>query len=598
MRPSAPSTLVTAEAARLRGMTPQQLRRRLRGDLDTIVLQAVRREPEQRYSSAETLVADLERHGAGQPISARPATLSYRVRKLARRRPWLLPTAAAALVAVSGYVATLARYTRQLEQERNLARVEAERAAQVQEFLVGVFRSADPYARADPDRGRAVTVLEATEMGVERARSELSDRPDLQGALLAAVADVYSNLDLREPAREMREEALDLQRAAHGERSAEVARGLRKMGSLLALEGQVDSAEVLLVRSLELTRALHGPLDTAVAGVLTDLARLSQWRGHLDEAEEQLVTAIEILRRHDPLPAAHLAAAYASLLDIYPMSQRLQEARAAGEEAVRLSRLAYGQDHPRTALALVELADLHDWEGHPERAVPRYREAIRILDASLGPEHERTLQARNNLAVTLRNLGDLVGAEEVHSRVLTAWRTKREKPDWRLGDALQNMAIVLQEQGRLDEAIPLLLEARETYDAVLAPTHYRRAYPRLALAAVRIERGEFESAERFARESADILDSAFAEPNYLTAMADCRLGRALAGKGNLTAARGLLEPSVETLAGTNQPSPRYEVECRRALAAVYRKLGREDLAESHLAVARTLEGSEADDPTN
>jgi hypothetical protein len=73
--------------ARLRGTTPERLRRRLAGDLDTIVLMAMRKEPERRYASAQELAGDVRRHTAGLPVRARPDTLRYRTGKLLRRHP-------------------------------------------------------------------------------------------------------------------------------------------------------------------------------------------------------------------------------------------------------------------------------------------------------------------------------------------------------------------------------------------------------------------------------------------------------------------------------------------------------------------------------
>ena len=591
VEPTRPSSLVTPDAARSRSERPDRLARKLQGDLDTIVLHAVEWEPGRRYASAEALVADVERHLEGLPIAARPPTLAYRTRKLLRRRPWLLPAAAALLLLVLGYVFTVSRHTSQLEAERNLARQEAERAEEVQRFLVDVFRSADPYA-TEAETDRDVTVREALAVGAERVRNELEERPALQAPLLGTIGDVYANLDLPSRAVALQEEALALQRDLHGERSPAVARRLRRLGSVLSLAGRTDSAEALLARSLELTRAIHGPRDTAVAGVLIELGNLAIERGRFDVAEDRLTEAVELLKDRDPpLPAAHLAAAYTELLDVYPRRGRMEEARAAGEEAVRLSRLAYGGRHPRTALAMVESADLHDWDGRGEDAVPAYREAISILDRTLGPEHGRTLQARNNLAVTLRHVGDLEGAEAVHREILSAWRDKREEPDRQVADALQNLAVVLHERGALSEAERHLIDARDIYDEVLGEEHYLRAFPRLTLAAVRIDRGDFVPAERVAREAVAILTSALPSSSYITATARCRLGRALAGQGRREEARALLESGVKTLAATSQPSVRYQLECRRALADVYRLLGRRELAESQLAEVRNLEGS-------
>jgi eukaryotic-like serine/threonine-protein kinase len=95
----------SADAARARGLTPALLRRRLRGDLDTIVLQALRKEPERRYASAEALAGDLERHLDGRPVEARRDDARYRSARFLRRHRSALAAAGAVAVSV---LATLA----------------------------------------------------------------------------------------------------------------------------------------------------------------------------------------------------------------------------------------------------------------------------------------------------------------------------------------------------------------------------------------------------------------------------------------------------------------------------------------------------------
>ncbi|MGH9464902.1 MAG: WD40 repeat domain-containing serine/threonine protein kinase, partial [Thermoanaerobaculia bacterium] len=95
VEPERPSAVVEAqpedpdrtaeELARARGLSPGGLRRRLTGDLDAIVLTALRKEPERRYGSAQGLGEDLERHLAGEPVTARPEGWAYRAAKFSRR---------------------------------------------------------------------------------------------------------------------------------------------------------------------------------------------------------------------------------------------------------------------------------------------------------------------------------------------------------------------------------------------------------------------------------------------------------------------------------------------------------------------------------
>src|SRR5690606_20871585 len=84
--PERPSTAVLKAGDRAddRGASPKALHRRLRGDLDTLLLTALRKEPERRYPSADALADDIRRHLEGRPLTARGDTFGYRLATFAR----------------------------------------------------------------------------------------------------------------------------------------------------------------------------------------------------------------------------------------------------------------------------------------------------------------------------------------------------------------------------------------------------------------------------------------------------------------------------------------------------------------------------------
>jgi serine/threonine protein kinase len=101
-----PSSQIDAREAAARSMSSASLARHLRGDLDVIVLKALDKNADERYSSAAAMAEDLKRHLQHRPIQARPAPLAYRVKKfIIRNRPFIAIGAAAAVtvLAVVGY---------------------------------------------------------------------------------------------------------------------------------------------------------------------------------------------------------------------------------------------------------------------------------------------------------------------------------------------------------------------------------------------------------------------------------------------------------------------------------------------------------------
>jgi non-specific serine/threonine protein kinase/serine/threonine-protein kinase len=88
---------------------PSTSNRRLRGDLDNIVLRALRKEPERRYASVEQFSEDIRKHLEGLPVSARPDTLAYRGSKFVRRHKWAVMAAGLAVLALLGGMAATLR---------------------------------------------------------------------------------------------------------------------------------------------------------------------------------------------------------------------------------------------------------------------------------------------------------------------------------------------------------------------------------------------------------------------------------------------------------------------------------------------------------
>jgi serine/threonine protein kinase len=104
-----------------RSTDPRTLERRLKGDLDTIVLKALRKEPERRYGGAGDLAADIERYLEGRPVAARPDTVGYRLAKFVRRHRAATAVAATILLSLAGIAATMAVQAHLVARERDRA---------------------------------------------------------------------------------------------------------------------------------------------------------------------------------------------------------------------------------------------------------------------------------------------------------------------------------------------------------------------------------------------------------------------------------------------------------------------------------------------
>ncbi len=226
-------TLTPEAVSRVRGEEPRRLRRLLSGDLDSIVLRALRKEPQYRYASVEQLSKDLRRHLEGRPVRARKGTFAYRTGKLLRRRGKELAAAAAALL--------LAGVAVDRESQQRHTACERDRAQRISGFLVELFKVSDPSEA----RGNSVTAREILDRSAARIEQELEKDPELRAALMTTIGEIYGNLGLYSEATQLLETALAQRQQLHGETHLEVAETLDVLVGLLYQKGELEGAEAL-----------------------------------------------------------------------------------------------------------------------------------------------------------------------------------------------------------------------------------------------------------------------------------------------------------------------------------------------------------------
>ncbi len=536
-----------------------RLSRRLRGDVDTIVLKALRKEPERRYATAAEMADDLERHLDGLPISARRESSVYRTAKFLRRHAWVTPVSGAAALLVGGYVFTLVRHGRELEEERNVAR-------DVQQAFVSFFTAPDSGDVGLGEGRRNLTILQAIEDGTDRVRQELADRPAARAELFDAMSAVLQDLDEPTRAYELATEALEIERGLYGERSRQVNETLLLIGKLTP---DPDSARAVLAQRLDLSQDLYGSDDPATAVSLQALAELDLREGKLQDAVDRLESAIDIYRASSPPQPRRLAAALALLAENLGPLDRADDAMGAAREAYDLLVSELGPGHSETASAGIRLAGTLTGAGRYDEARQLYESSLTVMDAELGPAHSRTMSARNNYAILLRLMGDLAGAERAYRRLLDPLRERYGDVDAEVAAALQNLATVLKDERRYVEAEELSRQAYEMFEETRGRNFFQTAFPLLTISEIRLNLGDYTGAEAVSREALELLSAALPPGHFATSVAQCRLGEALAGQGKAGEARRFLESGSSALAGGDRADiEAYKYECLEALAAL------------------------------
>ena len=522
--------------------TEGALARRLRGDLDTIVLKALRKEAPRRYGSARELAEDVERFLSHRPVLARPETLGYRAVKLVRRHTWGVLASFALLLLIVGFAAVAAVQSARLARERDDVQAERNRARQTSEFLLDLLSRPDP-AQA---RGEELTVREVLDRGAERV-DRLSDQPSLQAASLTTIGRVYRELGLFDEARSPLERSLELRRELRREAHPEIAESLRELalldqeigdaaaaethfrealamlqglygrrhprvaeilndlGLLLYEQERYDDAEPLLREALDQTRELLPEDDLRLAHVLNNLGLLLHDRGDLDGAERMYRESLELTREEVGETHPDTASSLNNLAVLLHDRGDLEGAQEFHRKSLELRRRLYGDRHPAVAVAAYNVARLDHSLGHANRAEKLYREALTITREVLGDEHRYVAIMSHHFGRLLRDQGKL---EEAEARLLESLELKRRiagatRPA--VTEVLVELARLRESQQRLGDAEKLFRRAldiglrnREADDPELA-----RA--KVLLAQLLIRRGERAEARRLAREALPVL---------------------------------------------------------------------------------------------
>ena len=194
-QPPRPSTRVSTsadarEVARRRRVQTDELCRRLRGDLDWIVMKALEKERSRRYAAASELAADVRRHLDDEPVSAGPPSRSYRLGKfLTRHRAAVVSGALLVLTLIAGIVGT-AFGLLEASRQRDAARLEALRARQVTDFLVQTLTLADPEIALDP----ALSVRTLLDRASANVPGFFPNQPLAEGRVRATLGQAYESL--------------------------------------------------------------------------------------------------------------------------------------------------------------------------------------------------------------------------------------------------------------------------------------------------------------------------------------------------------------------------------------------------------------------
>jgi len=505
--PQRPSTKVSgqreqsAEFAAKRSTDVRTLVRRLRGDLDWIVLKSLEKERGRRYETADALALDIERYLNDEPVLAGRPSTAYRLRKAAKRNR--VP-----ILVTSFVIASLAVALVMSNQERAKAERSRDESEAVTGFLVQMLGAVDPGAE-----GRETTVREVLEKAADGVETELADRPIIRARLMATMGSVYRSLGHFDKSRPLLEGALGLRTEAFGEQHQLVAETQALLGLLLFDTGDYEESRRAYESALATREDIFGPEHTAVASTASGLAAVHWKMGNFAEAEEYYERCIRITREQLGSDDPTLASALTGLAIVLDKTGKYERSGELHEEAIRITAKAKGARHLDVAYATNNLAIIRKHMGNYEEATELYKLARSIWEENLGPDHPLVASAISNLAILLRDTGDLEGARPLLEQAL-AMRESTLGPDHAdVASSLNTLARLHLALDDVDTALPLFERALAIWEQSLGANHPSVALSLEQLAGIKQEQGDWGAARSLLERTLSIREAAFG-PNH------------------------------------------------------------------------------------
>ena len=420
-------------------LNPAHTKKLLKGDLDNIILKALRKDPARRYGSAEQLLQDIQNYQNNLPVTARPESLHYRARKfIARHR---VGVAAAAIVAISLLTTTVVSVW-QAEQ----ARAERDRTLKINEFLQTILTEADPY-----QAGADATIRDVLRKAGELVSERFPAQPELEAPLRYTIG--YTQLGLME----------------------------------------LDDSYTNLKISEELYTALYGPGDSRTLTSSSYLAWLDFRRGYYDAAIDGYRTVIGRMDARTPWDTR------ASILNDYAVVLlELERYDDALEIQLEVRDLWMDNDPTRPEVAVIHnnLAQTYHGLEDYELAEQNYRTGLamfrEIYEDGLHPDISATL---NNLGVLLRDMGNSDDAIEHYKEALRIRQLTLGEAHPLTAFSHMNVARFLLDLERFEDARPHATLAHEIMASALAETHLHLLLARSTVARIYLHDREYARAE-------------------------------------------------------------------------------------------------------
>jgi tetratricopeptide (TPR) repeat protein len=555
------------EIARERGLSPERLARRLMGDLDAIVMRALRKEPERRYSSVERLVADIRHHLSNEPVQARQGNWAYYAQRFVRRHTAAVVASAGVVVFAIAVAVVMSIQSKNLAAALDQATHDRERAEKVSNFMLNVFSAADPFT----NYGKEPTARVLLDQAARDIQGDLNQQPEIRAPLLEAIGRSYRRMGQPDSAIIYLQDALRLQQKLPETDEANVGSILTELAIALREEERTEDSDRYFAEAQQISRNAKDQHTAAHAQLLVDLGRLEKLRVNPTQALAYLNEALELTRvlkgSRDPKVGEILA----EMSNIMAWSDDLDGAERAARQAVDIYR-SVPERHPDRVMADYYLADILFYRGHIDEAAALFERALAAQRAIYGPVHSTVADTLASLAQVRLAQDDSDEAEKLIVEALSAHRSSESTAYLKIGYLQTMLATVWMRNDKLADAEQMLRDTLDLFAKHIPPDHQYVASTEHYLGEALLRQQKFADAESVLTSAMNRWKRSGAAA-WRSARSGSALGEALHKQGRNEEAEKYLVDSYRELNADPAADPDSRQVARERVTRFYTDLG-------------------------
>lgn len=567
------NAIVGARPARPSEAAGGPWRASLRGDLDTIVLKALKKSPEERYATVHAFVDDIARYLTSRPVLAQPDRLWYRVHKFVARNRLAVGAAGATVTAVLAGAGVAAW-------QAKVALAQKARAEEVKEFIAAVFREADPTQ----GKGKVLSAAELLRQAERRLHERSDTDPGMQVELLAIIGESLFGLQENADSARVVEQALGLQASTGVRDSGLNARLHLVLSQSYEYLGNHEDARRELEHSFQVLAASGDTTSPLFIQAKLHQAALGIVFCAYAVAEQAADEAIRLASSTFGPRSADVATGLQLLSHLYTLTQRRELAVEPARRSFEISLEIHANDatHPRVMESTLYYAQALHCSGDFHAASAAFRDFSAKSAHVFGDDSRSFGESLSAVVPADIDIGDLTTAIANARRAIEIY-FKEGKPGSathagrvrKLGNALLAARATGEAAERLEEAVRLATAAKSELEAL----HARGSFG-LSLAYL----GRFDEADEQLRKTLERAGPATARAQHL----------AMRHLGTLLRLRGCHADALEWLEKSNQASalqPSHRGDHAHGLleaGLATLELGELDTAQQLFARAKTI----------